>query len=50
MLGHMPLKMTQTVEAVKEKTGRIMNEVTKEDLQHCFEGWKLHMQWSGVNL
>ena len=27
----------ETVEAVKEKSGRVMNEVTEEDFQDCFK-------------
>jgi hypothetical protein len=34
----------QSVEEVKAKTAELLNRVTADDLQHCFEQWKACMQ------
>ena len=34
----------ETVEAVKEKSGRVMNELTEEDFQQCFKQCKIRME------
>jgi hypothetical protein len=34
----------QSVEEVKAKTAELLNRVTADDLQHCFEQWKARMQ------
>jgi hypothetical protein len=33
----------QCVEEVKAKTAELLNRVTADDLQHCFEQWKARM-------
>ncbi|GFW76219.1 FLJ37770-like protein [Trichonephila clavipes] len=34
----------ESVEAVKEKTARVLKELTKDDFQHCFQQWKIRME------
>jgi hypothetical protein len=34
----------ETVEAVKEKAMEVMYGLTENDLQHCYEQWKIHME------
>jgi hypothetical protein len=34
----------QSVDEVKSKTADLLNRVLADDLQHCFEQWKIHMQ------
>lgn len=33
----------ETVEAVKAKAAEIMNGLSENDFQHCFEQWKIRM-------
>jgi hypothetical protein len=35
----------QSVSEVKLKTVDLLNRVSADDLQHCFEQWKIHVQW-----
>jgi hypothetical protein len=35
----------QSVDEVKSKTADLLNRVSADDLQHCFELWKIRMQW-----
>ncbi|XKL59606.1 hypothetical protein PGB90_000622 [Kerria lacca] len=34
----------ESVEAEKEKTARVLKELTEKDFQHCFEQWKIRME------
>ncbi|GFX35819.1 putative mariner transposase [Trichonephila clavipes] len=34
----------ESMEAVKEKTARVLKELTKDDFQHCFQQWKIRME------
>jgi hypothetical protein len=34
----------QSVNEVKSKTVDLLNRVSADDLQHCFEQWKIRMQ------
>jgi hypothetical protein len=33
-----------SVDEVKSKTADLLNKVTADDLQHCFELWNIRMQ------
>jgi hypothetical protein len=35
----------QPVDEVKSKTADLPHRVSADDLQHCFEQWKICMQW-----
>jgi hypothetical protein len=35
----------QSVDEVKSKMADLLNRVSADDLQHCFEQWKIRMQW-----
>jgi hypothetical protein len=35
----------QCVDEVKLKNSDLLNRVSAVALQHCFEQWKIHMQW-----
>ena len=47
------LKQTrfETVEAAKAKATELMNKLSEDDLQHCFQQWKIRMErcrdWGG---
>ncbi|GFW04876.1 FLJ37770-like protein [Trichonephila clavipes] len=34
----------ESVKTVKEKAARVFKELTKDDFQHCFQQWKIHME------
>jgi hypothetical protein len=34
----------QSVDEVKSETMDLLNRVSADDLQHCFEQWKIRMQ------
>jgi hypothetical protein len=33
-----------SVDAVKAKAAELMNKLTEDDLQHCFQQWKIRME------
>jgi len=33
------------MEKVKRKSTELLNALTKEDFQHCFDQWKKRMEW-----
>jgi len=35
----------ETADAVKAKTTELMNKLSDDDLQHCFQQWKICMEW-----
>ena len=35
----------ESVDAVKAKARQILNSITQDGLQHCFQQWKIHMEW-----
>jgi hypothetical protein len=35
----------QSVDEVKSKMANLLKKVSADDLQHCFEQWKICMQW-----
>jgi hypothetical protein len=35
----------QCVDEVESKTADLLNRASADDLQHCFEQLKIHMQW-----
>jgi len=41
----------ESVDAVKTKAVEFMNKLSEDDLQHCFQQWKIHMErfrgWGG---
>ena len=34
----------ESVDAVKAKAMQLLNSITQDDLQHCFQQWKIHME------
>jgi hypothetical protein len=30
---------------VKAKVMELMNKLSEDDLHHCFQQWKIHMEW-----
>jgi hypothetical protein len=40
-----------SVDAVKAKATQLLNSITQDDLQHCFQQWKIRMErcrdWGG---
>jgi len=34
----------ESVDAVKAKTTELMNKLSEDDLQHCIQQWKIHME------
>ena len=34
----------ESIDAVKAKATELMNKLSEDDLQHCFEQWKIHME------
>ena len=34
----------ESVDAVKAKATELMNKLSEDDLQHCFQQWKIHME------
>ena len=36
--------MFESVDAVKAKATELMNELSEDDLQHCLQQWKIHME------
>jgi len=34
----------ESVEAVKAKATQLLNSITQDDLQHCFQQWKTRME------
>ena len=34
----------ESVDAVKAKATELMNKLTEDDLQHCFQQWKIRME------
>jgi len=32
------------MDAVKAKATQLLNSITQDDLQHCFQQWKIHME------
>ena len=34
----------ETVDAVKAKAAEVMKGLSEDDLKHCFEQWKIHME------
>ena len=34
----------ESVDAVKAKATQLLNSITQDDLQHCFQQWKIRMQ------
>ena len=34
----------ECVDAVKAKTTELMNKLPEDDLQHCFQQWKIRME------
>ena len=44
----------EPVDAVKAKATELMNRMSEDDLQHCFQQWKIRMeqcrdQWGGYS-
>jgi len=41
----------ESVNAVKAKPTKLMNKLSEDDLQHCFQQWKIRMErcrdWGG---
>jgi hypothetical protein len=41
----------ESIDAVKAKAAELMNKLSEDDLQHCFQQWKMHMDrcrdWGG---
>ena len=41
----------ESVDAVKAKAAELMNKLSEDDLQHCFQQWKIRMEqcrdWEG---
>ena len=35
----------ESVDAVKAKATQLLNSLTQDDLQHCFQQWKIRMEW-----
>ena len=35
----------ESVDAVKAKLTQLLNSLTQDDLQHCYQQWKIRMQW-----
>jgi hypothetical protein len=35
----------ESVDAVKAKAVELKNKVSEDDLQHCFQKWKIRMEW-----
>jgi len=35
----------ESIDAVKAKATELMNKLTEDYLQHCFQQWKIHMEW-----
>ena len=36
---------SESVDAVKANTTDLMNKLSEDDLQHCFQQWKIRMEW-----
>ena len=34
----------ESVDAVKAKATQLLNSITQDDLQHCFQQWKIRME------
>jgi len=34
----------KSVDAVKAKATKLVNKLSEDDLQHCFQQWKIHMK------
>jgi len=37
--------MFESVDAVKAKAMELMHKLSEDDLQHCFQHWKIQMEW-----
>jgi hypothetical protein len=37
----------ESIDAVKAKATELMNKLSEDDLQHCFQQWKIRMEWCG---
>jgi len=35
----------KSVDAVKTKATQLLNSITQDDLQYCFQQWKIRMEW-----
>ena len=35
----------ESVDAVKAKATQLLNSLTQDDLQHCFQQWNIRMEW-----
>ena len=35
----------ESVDAVKPKATELTNKLSEDDLQHCFQQWKIHVEW-----
>jgi hypothetical protein len=38
----------ESTKEVKRKSAELLNALTKEEFQHCFEQWKKQMEWCVV--
>ena len=41
------MSVFKMVEAEKAKATELMNKLSEDDLQHCFQQWKSWMEWCG---
>ena len=35
----------ESIDTVKAKGTELMNKLSEDGLQHCFQQWKIHMEW-----
>jgi hypothetical protein len=35
----------ESIDAVKAKATELMNNLSEDDLQHCFQQWKIRNEW-----